>query len=302
MSQVQEKNLALFIDFDNIALGARETGKAFDIQVLLQRVLEKGKIVVKKAYADWHHYQDQMASLHEAAIELIEVPAPRLSGKNSADIRLVVDAIDLSYAKDHIDTFVIVSGDSDFSPLVSKLRENNKKVIGIGVKSSSSNLLISNCDEFIFYDNLYEEASGPPNQTVADVPREKRKLFDFLLATTRRLLQESRGVLYSSLIKDTMKRKRPDFNQGNYGYSTFGEMLEDAMQHGLLTVVRDEAAGGTWVVQGLGEKSGGKTTTKARGVAAKASRRSTKKTVKKPAKKTTRKATARKTSSRTKRS
>ncbi len=132
--------------------------------------------------------------------------------------------------------------------------------------------------------------------------REKRKLFDFLLATTRRLLQESRGVLYSSLIKDTMKRKRPDFNQGNYGYSTFGEMLEDAMQHGLLTVVRDEAAGGTWVVQGLGEKSGGKTTTKARGVAAKASRRSTKKTVKKPAKKTTRKATARKTSSRTKRS
>ena len=252
MIQTRETNLALYIDFDNIALGARDARQSFDIQLLLQRILEKGKIIVKRAYADWHHHRQYMAPLHEAAIELIEVPAPKISGKNSADIRLVVDALDLCYSKDHINTFVIVSGDSDFSPLVSKLRENNKQVLGIGMHNSSSKLLIANCDEWIFYDDIYGSAAGRLSQSTTNVPAEKRKLFEFLLTTTRGLLQESRGVLYSSLIKDTMKRKRPDFNETSYGYSTFGDLLEDAKKFGLLAVNRDEAAGGTWVVKGLG--------------------------------------------------
>ncbi|MFO7653466.1 MAG: NYN domain-containing protein [Candidatus Krumholzibacteriia bacterium] len=256
MSQPRETNLALFIDFDNVALGARDARQRFDIKLLLQRVLEKGKIIVKRAYADWHYYKEQMGALHEAAIELIEVPTPKISGKNSADIRLVVDAIDLCYSKDHIDTFVIVSGDSDFSPLVSKLRENNKRVLGIGMRNSSSHLLISNCDEFIFYDDIYRTAMGRVTQSATHVPPDKRKLFDFLVQTTQRLLQESRGMLYSSLIKDTMKRKQPDFNEANYGYSTFGDLLEDAKRYGLLTVDRDARAGGTWVVQGLGATTG----------------------------------------------
>jgi len=253
MSQDQHPNLALFIDFDNVALGARDARQRFDIKLLLQRVLEKGKIIVKRAYADWHYYKEHMSPLHEAAIELIEIPMPRISGKNSADIRLVVDAMDLCYSKEHIDTFVIVSGDSDFSPLVSKLRENNKRVIGIGVKNSSSNLLISNCDEFIFYDDIYRQAVGQLSKNVGNVPADKRELFDFLVQTAQGLLQESRGVLYSSLIKDTMTRKQPDFNERAYGYANFGELLEDARALGLLKVERDARAGGTWVVQGLGE-------------------------------------------------
>jgi uncharacterized protein (TIGR00288 family) len=252
MNQNRETNLALFIDFDNIALGARDAKQRFDVQLLLQRVLEKGKIVVKRAYADWHYHKQYMAPLHEAAIELIEVPAPKISGKNSADIRLVVDALDLCYSKHHIDMFVIVSGDSDFSPLVSKLRENNKQVLGIGMRNSSSNLLIANCDEFIFYDDIYGTAIGRLSPSTRNVPADKRELFEFLLTTAQSLLQESRGVLYSSLIKDTMKRKRPDFNESGYGYATFGDLLDDASKFGLLTVRRDEKAGGTWVVQGLG--------------------------------------------------
>jgi len=257
MSQDRDTNLALFIDFDNVALGARDAHQRFDINFLLQRILEKGKIIVKRAYADWRYYKEHMSPMHEAAIELIEIPMPRISGKNSADIRLVVDAMDLCYSKHHIDTFVIVSGDSDFSPLVSKLRENNKRVIGIGVKNSSSKLLIGNCDEFIFYEDIYREAMGQPGQNVANVPSDKRELFDFLVKTAQSLLQESRGVLYSSLIKDTMTRKQPDFNERSYGYSNFGDLLEDARKLGLLVVERDARAGGTWVVQGLGEGQGG---------------------------------------------
>ena len=247
------RNLALFIDFDNVALGARDARMRFDCRLLLQRVLEKGKVVVKRAYADWHHYKEHMTSLHEAAIELIEVPMPRISGKNSADIRMVVDAIDLCWSKDHIDTFVLVSGDSDFSPLVSKLRENNKRVIGVGMRNSSSHLLISNCDEWIFYDDIYQTTVVKLSEKVASVPADKRELFDFLLNTTQSLLQESRGVLFSSLVKDTMKRKQPDFNETNYGYATFGDLLEDMRDHGLLTVERDSRAGGTLVVLGLGK-------------------------------------------------
>jgi len=262
----RENNLALFIDFDNVALGARDSRMRFDVKLLLQRVLEKGKVVVKRAYADWHYYKEHMTPLHETAIELIEVPTPRISGKNSADIRLVVDAIDLCYAKTHIDTFVIVSGDSDFSPLVSKLRENNKRVIGIGVRSSTSNLLVGNCDEFLFYDDIYHSAVNKLGEKVGSVPENKRQLFDFLLQTTQSLLQESRGVLYSSLVKDTMKRKQPDFNEGNFGFGTFGELLEEAHERGLLEVERDSRAGGTLVVMGLGkgELSGEKRSSKSR--------------------------------------
>jgi uncharacterized protein (TIGR00288 family) len=253
MSQERETNLALFIDFDNVALGARDAGQRFDVKLLIQRVLEKGKIIVKRAYADWHYYKEHMSPLHEAAIELIEIPMPKISGKNSADIKLVVDAMDLCYSKDHIDTFVIVSGDSDFSPLVSKLRENNKRVIGIGMKNSSSRLLIGNCDEFIFYDDIIRQRVGRLSKSSVKVPSEKRELFDFLVKTVQSLLMESRGVLYSSLIKDTMTRKMPDFNERGYGYSTFGDLLEEARGLGLLDVERDAAAGGTWVVRGLGK-------------------------------------------------
>jgi uncharacterized protein (TIGR00288 family) len=252
MSQDRETNLALFIDFDNVALGARDARQRFDINPLLQRLLEKGKIIVKKAYADWHYYKEHMTPLHEAAIELIEIPMPRISGKNSADIRLVVDAMDMCYSKDHIDTFVIVSGDSDFSPLVSKLRENNKRVIGIGVKNSSSKLLINNCDEFIFYDDIYRHTQRRLGGTAANVPADKRELFDFLVKTVQSLLVENRGMLYSSLIKDTMTRKQPDFTERAHGFSTFGDLLDEARKLGLLNVERDAAAGGTWVVQGLG--------------------------------------------------
>jgi len=255
MSQDRETNLALFIDFDNVALGARDARQRFDIKPLLERLLEKGKIIVKKAYADWHYYKEHMSSLHEAAIELTEIPMPRISGKNSADIKLVVDAMDLCYSKDHIDTFVIVSGDSDFSPLVSKLRENNKRVIGIGVKNSSSKLLIGNCDEFIFYDDIYRQTQRRlVGGTVTNVPADKRDLFDFLIQTVRSLLRESSGRLYSSLIKDTMPRKQPAFTERAHGFSTFGDLLDEARKLGLLNVERDAAAGGTWVVQGLGSE------------------------------------------------
>ncbi len=253
MKQDRDTNIALFIDFDNVALGARDAHQRFDIKILMQRILEKGKILVKKAYADWHFYKEHMVSLHETAIELIEIPTPRISGKNSADIKLVVDAMELCYSKDHIDTFVIVSGDSDFSPLVSKLRENNKRVIGVGVKNSSSHLLINNCDEFIFYDNIYRDAIGQPKRPVGNVPADKREMFEFLVNTVQGLLQESRGVLYSSLIKDTMTRKMPDFSERNFGYGTFGDLLDDSRRLGLLVVERDAQAGGTWVVQALGD-------------------------------------------------
>ncbi len=252
MDKSRETNLALFIDFDNIALGARDAGVRVDIQLLLQRLLEKGKIIIKKAYADWSHHKEYMKSLHEAVVELIEIPRPQVSGKNSADIRLAVDAMDLCHRNQHLDTVVIVSGDSDFSPLVSKLRENNKSVIGIGMKNSSSRLLISNCDEFIFYDDLAQQAKTvTATDVLASVPEDKRKVFDFLLSTTQGLLREGRHTLYSSLIKDTMKRKKPDFNESNLGYSTFGDFLEHAMAYGLMQVQRDEKSGGTWVVTSL---------------------------------------------------
>jgi len=256
MPPTGENNLALFIDFDNIALGSREMGKRFNIHPLIQRLLEKGKIIVKRAYADWSHHEEHMSGLHGAGIELIEIPKPNVSGKNSADIRLVVDAMDLCHGKSHLNTFVIVSGDSDFTPLVTKLRENNKSVIGVGVRNSTAQILVNNCDEFIFYDDLIKETTRREADALGSVPTEHRKLFDFVLTTTQGLMRDGRELLYGSLIKDTMKRKRPDFDEANYGYSTFGDLLEDAAAHGILEVERDQRAGGTWVVTGLGRTAG----------------------------------------------
>lgn len=252
MSPKTDMNLALFLDFDNVAIGARDARQRFDIGVVQERLLEKGKIVVKKAYADWSYYKDYMQDLHGAAIELIEVPSPRMSGKNSADIRMVVDAMDLCYSKDHIDAFVIISGDSDFSPLVSKLRENDKTVIGVGLRGSTSDLLVSNCDEFIFYDDLVRGPVSVETVNMEGVPGDKRKLFNLVVATIEGLLHDHRGVLHSSLVKDTMKRKKPDFNERLWGFNSFSDLLEEAMRFGLLTIERDERAGGSFVVTKLG--------------------------------------------------
>ncbi|MDQ1348030.1 MAG: OST-type protein, partial [Acidobacteriota bacterium] len=223
----------------------------FDIGKILERLVEKGKIIVKKAYADWGENKQYTKPLHEVAIELIEIPRRAMTGKNSADIRLVVDAMDLSYSKEHVGTFVIISGDSDFSPLVSKLKENNKDVIGIGVKNSSSNLLIDNCDEFIFYEDVWRDQQKGPALT--GLTKKKSEVFQMLTESILALQRENKDVLWGSMIKQTMKRKKPSFNEGYYGYSTFSELLQDAERNGLLKLRKDERSG-SWVVTGFAKK------------------------------------------------
>jgi uncharacterized protein (TIGR00288 family) len=300
-------NLAIFCDYENVAIGVREARfDDFDIQLVLERLLDKGKIVVKKAYADWERYKSAKRGMHEAAFEMIEIPHVSYSGKNSADIRLVVDALDLCHTKQHVDCFVIVSGDSDFSPLVSKLRENAKQVIGLGVKSSSSHLLIDNCDEFIYYDDLvrakqqtrrtesglpspqpnkrnppkpspqrpapqrdaslvqpaaFPSSGGtaasplvaPPAEEGQEKSVEQRQLeaIDLVLDTVEALFSDRPGVLHGSLIKQVLKRKRPEFSERFHGYRTFNEMLEDAGRRGLLEVAADAKSGG-FVVSAFG--------------------------------------------------
>jgi uncharacterized LabA/DUF88 family protein len=238
-----EQRLSLFIDFENIALGVRDAQyKKFDIHLVLQRLIEKGRIVFKKAYADWTRYAEYKRAFHEAAIELIDIPQRNYSGKNSADIRMVVDALDLSASKTHITTFVICSGDSDFSPLVSKLKENNKSVIGVGVKNSTSDLLISNCDEFIFYEDLVRETRELPS--VDNLPEKKREAFRLMLDSIQALQRENYDVIWGSMIKQTMQRKQPYFNESYYGYRSFSELLEDAERHKLLSMKKDVKSGG----------------------------------------------------------
>jgi len=245
-----ESKIALFLDFDNIAIARQGRRRAkFEISSVIERLLEKGKILVKRAYADWSNYSRDKDSLHEAGLELIEIPKRKISGKNSADIRLVVDALELAHAKEHIDTFVIVSGDSDFAPLVAKLRENDRWVIGMGMKDSTGELLLTACDEFIYLEDL--KRSPESGTKLTKIPKSKQKVFELLLSTVRALRREGRHTLYSSLVKDTMKRKRPSFNEESYGYSTFGDLLEDASAKGLIELSRDEKAGGTYVVSGL---------------------------------------------------
>ena len=245
-----ERKLAVFIDFENIALGVREAKyKSFEVNLMLTRLVEKGKIMVKRAYADWEKYTEYKRAFHEAAIELIEIPRRSYSGKNSADIRMVVDAMDLSYSKEHIDTFVIASGDSDFSPLVSKLRENNKFVIGLGVKNSSSELLVANCDEFIYYEDLVRGIKKP---RMENLPPKKAGVFELLVDSILALMRENKDVLWASMVKQTMMRKRPDFNESYSGYSTFSKLLEDAAQHNIVELKRDERSR-TYIIVGLGE-------------------------------------------------
>ena len=254
-----DTNMALFCDFENVALGVREAKYAeFDVRIVLERLLLKGNIVVKKAYCDWDRYKDFKKAMHEAAFELIEIPHVRMSGKNSADIRMVVDALDLCYTKSHVDTFVIISGDSDFSPLVSKLRENDKTVIGIGVKKSTSDLLISNCDEFIYYDDLVREKPKkqarrkPPAATpeaakapVAEGDR-KQEAFDLVMETVEALSTE-RGAeekIWGSMVKQALKRRHPGFNESYYGFRSFGKLLDELEARQLITLEHDDKSGG----------------------------------------------------------
>ncbi len=248
-----ERTLAVFIDFENLALGFKgKKDKRFDIQKVLERLVEKGKLIVKKAYADWADYSEYKKPLHESAIELTEIPKRMMTGKNSADIRLCVDAMDLCYSKEHIDTFVIVSGDSDFSPLVSKLKENGKHVIGLGMKESSSNLLINNCDEFIYYEDL-ERPIGTPPKIEQELPERKREAFQLLVDSVVALVRENKEVLWSSMVKETMKRKKPSFNESYHGYRTFSDLLEDAEKEGIVRL-RTDSRSGTYVIVGFGKE------------------------------------------------
>ena len=249
-----ENSLAVFVDFENLALGFEgHRGQRFEIQKVLERLVEKGKIIVKRAYADWGRFRDYRAGLHEAAIELIEIPRRSMTGKNSADIRLVVDAMDLSYSKSHVDTFVIISGDSDFSPLVSKLKENGKRVIGLGMKGSTSDLLVDNCDEFIFYEDLDRPPLSTPSVDLGDLTTEKKKLFALVMDAMVALRRENKEVIWSSMVKDTIKRKRPQFNETYYGFRSFSNVLEDAQRLGLLSLTTDPRSG-TYVVSEAGRE------------------------------------------------
>jgi uncharacterized protein (TIGR00288 family) len=273
MAEADTKIMALYCDFENVALGVRDARyPKFDIEKVLERLLLKGNIVVKKAYCDWERYKEFKSDMHEASFELIEIPHVRQSGKNSADIRMVVDALDLCYTKEHVDTFVILSGDSDFSPLVSKLRENNKLVIGVGVKNSASDLLIANCDEFIYYDDLVrgqqkrrprKKASSSPAATVSasgaatasetaataqseDDPDRKQQALDLVLETVEALFAE-RGAeekIWGSMVKQALKRRKPGFNESYYGFRSFSKLLDEASSRKLLDVEHDEKSGG----------------------------------------------------------
>src|SRR3989454_4514366 len=249
-----EISLAVFTDSETPALGFQNRRDRFDITRVLERLVEKGKVVVKKAYADWSRFGPYTQAMHEAAIELIEIPKRSQTGKNSADIRLVVDALDMAYSKEHITTFVIVSGDSDFSPLVSKLKENGKHVIGLGMQDSTSELLRDNCDEFIYYEDLGQTTALTPSLD-AQLPENKRKAFALLVDAMLALRRENKEVLWSSMIKDTIKRKKPSFNEAYHGYRTFSELLEDAQKQGLLELDTDKRSR-TYVVTRFGSEVG----------------------------------------------
>ena len=248
--RMSESKIALFIDFENIAIGVMDAKyKKFEINLVLERLLEKGKIVVKRAYCDWDRFPDYKRELHEAAIELIEIPGRKYSGKNSADIRMVVDAMDMAWSKDHIDLFVVASGDSDFSPLVSKLKENDKYVIGVGVKNSSSDLLIDNCDEFIFYEDLVRGvAKTPPVTTFKD--KKQAEVFKLLIDSIKALMRENKEILWGSMVKQTMQRKKPTFNEEYYGYNTFSDLLEDAQANNIIRLKKDVKSG-SYVITGF---------------------------------------------------
>jgi uncharacterized protein (TIGR00288 family) len=259
----KSKNLALYCDFENIALGVRDAQYArFNIEEVLERLLVKGNIVVKKAYCDWERYKDFKADMHDASFELIEIPHVRQSGKNSADIRMVVDALDLCYTKSHVDTFVVISGDSDFSPLVSKLRENNKLVIGVGVKESTSNLLIANCDEFIYYDDIVRqtERRKPKKKktsarkdngddaaaSTGKRQRRKEQAFGWVLETMDDVFSERdpEEKVWGSMVKQALKRRKPGFSERYHGFRSFSELLEEMQEKKMVTLQLDKKSGG----------------------------------------------------------
>jgi uncharacterized protein (TIGR00288 family) len=264
-------SLAVLIDFENLALGyeragapvsksggrnrrlPKPTGDAgFEVQLVIERLVEKGKVIVKRAYADWGRFSKYREVMHDLGIQMMEIPERGMTGKNYADIQLAVDALDLCYAKEHIDTFVVVSGDSDFTPLVAKLKENGKAVIGVGMKDSTSDLLAANCDEFIYYEDIVREpvATSVPATTI---PKAKRPAIALLTESIQALQRENKDVMYSSMVKDTMKRKQPQFSESSYGYRSFSDLLQDAEKLGLITL-RTDTRSGTWVVEGFVEK------------------------------------------------
>ncbi len=256
-----EHTLAVFIDFENLALGLerdrsgrpKKRTSSFDMAKVMDRLVEKGKVLVKIAYADWGRFDEYRERMHDAGIQMREIPERGKTGKNHADIQLCVDAMDMCYSKEHIDTFVVVSGDSDFTPLVSKLKENGKSVIGLGMKDSTSDLLASSCDEFIYYEDIV--APAPPAAARIDweqVPKAKVKAMRLLAETVEGLQREGKDVMYSSLVKDTMKRKRPSFSESGYGYRSFSALLEDAQKMGLIGLRTDQRSG-TYVVCEAGQ-------------------------------------------------
>ncbi|MDN5862517.1 MAG: NYN domain-containing protein [Salinisphaera sp.] len=241
-----EPLIAVFVDFENLALGVRDVaGGDFKMQLVQKRLLEKGRIVFKRAYCDWTRYRKSMASFHAMGIEMIDIPQSRISGKNSADIRMVVDAIDMCYAKGHIDMFALVSGDSDFSPLVSKLKENDKRVIGCGVKSSTSELLVANCDEFIYYDDLVKTASkaGAGKAKAGSKAPDKRAEAREKLVETVESLASDYDPVWGSLVKQTIKRVYPGFTEAHHGFRNFTDLLQDAEKEGLLKLDYDNERG-----------------------------------------------------------
>ena len=245
-----EAKIALYIDLDNLALGVREAKyKKLEIQKILERLREKGKLVVKRAYADWDSFGEYKRSFHEAAVELMDIPRKKISGKNSADIRMVVDALDLCYSKDHIQVFALASGDSDFSPLVSKLKENDKYVIGIGVKDSTSRLLVENCDEFIFYEDLVRRPKRK-TPTPKGLTRKQEEVFSRLQDAVEALQRENKHILWGSLVKQVIQRKHPEFNETYFGYRSFQDLLEDARKRKLLDLEWDTRSG-TYIVRPL---------------------------------------------------
>jgi uncharacterized protein (TIGR00288 family) len=263
-------SLAVFVDFENLAIGFErdhamgggggapssrrrrvKSADTLDVTAILERLVEKGKVIVKRAYADWGRFEKYREAMHDAGVQMMEIPERGKTGKNHADIQLCVDAMDMCYSKEHVDTFVIVSGDSDFTPLVAKLKENGKSVIGLGMKESTSDLLASSCDEFIYYEDLVKAPSAP-KMAASAIPKAKRPAVKLLVESIEALQRENKDPMYSSLVKDTMKRKQPDFNESTYGYRTFQALLEEAEKLGLVTLRVDQRSG-TYVVTGFAD-------------------------------------------------
>lgn len=247
------KNLALFVDFENLAIGAKQSGyKRFEITLVLKRLRELGRVLYKRAYSDWSSFQEYRLEFHASAVEMFEIPSKHQGGKNSADIKMVVDALDLCYTRPHIDTFVLASGDSDFTPLVTKLRENNKRVLGIGVKNSTSDLLVDTCDQFIFYEDIIRSNK---QQRYQGKDKKKGELFDLLTDAVTALQRQDRDIIWSSLVKQTMSRIKPTFDQEYYGFRSFSRLLEAAEREQIISLEKDEKSG-SYIVLDIGPYQG----------------------------------------------